>query len=272
MSNRTNVGTKKPFAPVEALMPAIRVKRLIDRCVVLASELVQDGDSPSSVASTKQQQRIQELQTLLLKPQNFIDESSPIQDTPVPSQPAQSYLDAYNRNRAQLNVLQQPGALLVERGEILAWKRLKRQEYRAQQADAVRAALNLYTSRLTFSATEYVLQVPKQVRSQMIRNDALPDVKQVIQSDMGLRYLLRNEVLTSMADARAELLYQLQQQPQSDNSDSSIITMDARELLELLRQAQQGMDRWLSLIDDRDVRQAVEAVEQQQQQQQEPSI
>ena len=235
----------------------MRVKRLIDRSVVLASDLVASKDRKNS------NNIIQELQSLLLEPRIFVDASAPA-DT-IPDQPAQSYRDTYRRNRAQLNPLQQPGALLVERGEIAAWKRLKRQELQAQQADAIRAALNYYTSRLSFSASAYVLNAVPSRRSQMIRNDQLPDVKQVIQSDMGLRYLWRNQVLTAVADARAELQYQLglelQQDSSGNNSNSnSENTIDATDLLELLLQAQQAMDGWLSLVEERDVQEAWEAL------------
>ena len=82
----------------------------------------------------------------------------------------------------------------------------------------------------------------------MIRDDALPDVKSVIASDMGMRYLYRNEVLTNMEDARAELQYQLGQDDES---------FDATDLLEILRQSQSSCDKWFSLIETTDVENAL---------------
>jgi hypothetical protein len=91
----------------------------------------------------------------------------------------------------------------------------------------------------------------------MIRDDALPDVKSVIASDMGMRYLYRNEVLTNMEDARAELQYQI---GQGDGS------FDATDLLEILRQAQSSCNKWFSLIDESDVQNAMKEAKQEEKQ------
>ncbi|KAL3787143.1 hypothetical protein ACHAWO_010701 [Cyclotella atomus] len=61
----------------------------------------------------------------------------------------------------------------------------------------------------------------------MIREDEIPDVTTVIASDMGLRYLLRNDILTALDDARAELKYQMKQ-----------IDVDGRDLYDSLLSAQ----------------------------------
>ena len=85
----------------------------------------------------------------------------------------------------------------------------------------------------------------------MIREDRIPDVKAVIASDMGLRYLLRNDVLTSCDDARAELKYQMTKQ--IDAAD----TVDGKELLDLLLAAQNACRKWFDLIDDNYVKDAM---------------
>lgn len=89
----------------------------------------------------------------------------------------------------------------------------------------------------------------------MVRQDRLPDVKQVITSDMGMRYLYRNQILTDMDDVRAELQYQLKINTFPDAA------IDATELLNLLKEAQRACDRWLSLIDPNDVLEAIKTVE-----------
>ena len=217
--------TKRPYAPVEALLPAVRVQMTIDRATQLALLLSKNE------ATLNKQDAIQELEFLLLQPQNY---TRSLSLSPVPKQPSQQYLDTYQRNLDQMNLLQKPGALLVQSGEIDAWKRLKRQE-----------RLNFYTTNLSFDADSYLLNVPKSERSKMIREGRLPDVKSVIASDMGMRYLYRNNILTAVDEAKAEVRFQLKQP-----------TFDASELAELLQTAQEACKLWFSLIDEKDVQEA----------------
>ncbi len=87
----------------------------------------------------------------------------------------------------------------------------------------------------------------------MIREDRLPDIKQVIQADMDRRYLYRNQILTTVEDLRAELTYQLK------NKDGTTITSsnNPTELLELAQEAKAACDQWFSLIDDSDIAEAM---------------
>ncbi len=138
-----------PFAPVDALLPATRVKIMIDRAVDIASKLV---DTSGDNAEISQGMLLHDLEKLLLTPQNFNKGTKPIE---VPQQPAKSYLDAYADYRKSVSILEKPGAMLVQNGEIDAWKRLKRQERLKEDKDEVRAALNYYTSNINFNAGEY---------------------------------------------------------------------------------------------------------------------
>ena len=97
----------------------------------------------------------------------------------------------------------------------------------------------------------------------MVREDRLPDVKQVITSDMGMRYLYRNQVLTAMDDVKAEFEYQqsallVKTRSSSDDDNDNRVVVDWVELLDLLDVAGKAMDRWFSLIDSDDVRDAFE--------------
>ncbi|KAL3938946.1 MAG: hypothetical protein SGARI_001548 [Bacillariaceae sp.] len=172
-------------------------------------------------------------------------------------QPAKAYLDTYNRNRKELPLVFQPGALLVQNGEIDTWRRLKRQEAVREKQDDIRAALNAYTQALTYSADAYLLTVSSQERSKMVREDRLPDIKQVIASDMGMRYLVRNQLLTSMAEVKAELEYQLREQKQEEKPS----TIDVSELLPLLLDAQTACNQWFGFIDPDQVQEAMRMVE-----------
>ena len=44
--------------------------------------------------------------------------------------------------RNKVSLLEKPGAMLVENGEIGAWKRLKREEQAREETDEIRVALN----------------------------------------------------------------------------------------------------------------------------------
>ena len=107
-----------------------------------------------------------------------------------------------------------------------------------------------------------LLNVDRATQSSMlVREDRLPDVKQVITSDMGMRYLYRNQVLTAMDDVKAEFEYQqsaLLVKTRSSSDDDNRVVVDWVELLDLLDVAGKAMDRWFSLIDSDDVRDAFE--------------
>eukprot|EP00956_Cyclotella_meneghiniana_P016680 scaffold26497_cov61-Cyclotella_meneghiniana.AAC.4 len=224
-----------PFAPVDTLLPATRVRLTIDRAVNIANNLMQEADSD------KKQKMLTDLESLLLIQQDYNRGTTPID---IPQQPAKSYLDSYANYRNTVSILERPGAMLVQNGEIDTWKRLKRQEKAREESDEIRAALNYYTSNLNFDSDKIALTGNKTERSRLIREDRIPDVKTVITSDMGLRYLLRNDILTAMDDAKAELLY-LMKQPSGD--------VDGKDLLDLLVTAQVACAKWFELIDEKDI-------------------
>ena len=235
-----------PFAPIDTLLPAARVKITLDSAVDIAAKLV---------ASKNDSIYLHDLESLLLLPQNYTRGTKPIE---VPQQPAQSYLKSYAEYRNQISILEKPGAMLVQNGEIDTWKRLKRQERAKEDIDEVRAALNYYTSNINFDADKFQFTATKDERSKLIREDKVPDVKQVIASDMGLRYLLRNDILTACDDAKAELQYQMKL-GSGDNSKQDE-AVDGSDLLELLRTAQSACNEWFALIDEKDTLAALDVV------------
>ena len=229
-----------PFAPVDTLLPATRLRLTIDRAVDIANSLILETDQD------KKQKMLMDLKSLLLVQQDYNRGTTPID---VPQQPAKSYLDSYAEYRNKVSILQKPGAMLVQNGEIDTWKQLKRQEKAREDADEIRAALNYYTSNLNFDSDKIALTGNKTERSRLIREDGIPDVKTVITSDMGLRYLLRNDILTAIDDAKAELHY-LMKQSSGD--------VDVKDLLDLLVTAQGACAKWFELIDDKDTLAALE--------------
>ena len=269
--NDSTTTTTIPYATsVQALIPAIRVRKNIDQSIQLTNEIMrwqqQQHQQKLTTNNTTQQDPeiatlLFQLQQLLLSPQNFTSNgmttSAKSDDVVVvvgssSTDIAKSYRDRYQENRSPLAIWSQPGAFLVQRGEIATWQRLRQQEQILEQQDEIRAALNCYMNQIQYSTSQYTLTVPNDQRKQMIRTDTLPDVlQQVVPSDMDLRTLYRNMILTSMQEARAELQYQW-----SRNNE-----WDGNELLLLLRQAQAATHDWFQMIDPNEIRRAEQQLE-----------
>jgi hypothetical protein len=184
---------------------------------------------------------------------------------------AQLYRERYQDQRQSLDLWAQPGAYFVQRGEIATWRRLQQQEKQLEQYDEIRAAFNTYMNQIQYSTTQYTLTVPESQRKQMIRTDTLPDLlRQVVPSDMDIRTLYRNQILTCLQDARAELQYQMMMMisvpvvAAVDATLSSSLSkeqLDVQELLQLLLQTQEAINDWFNMIDPNEIRRAEEAEE-----------
>jgi len=246
------ISKTKPFAPIENLLPAVRVKLSIDSATELTRSLMATGgaeneNSPTTRTTPKsstEEKSLQQLENILLKPQNYVQSTLQLQG--VPSKPGDLYLDSYKPMKGDLPLQR----FLIQNGDVGSWKRLKRAEKNMERSSEIRAALNAYTDALTFSTESYLLNVDKDTRSSMVRQDRLPEMKQVITSDMGMRYLYRNQVLTAMDDVKAELAYQLTLVEKEECFDGS-------DLLDLLGLAGTAMERWLSLVSPEDLKEAL---------------
>eukprot|EP00980_Cylindrotheca_fusiformis_P004269 scaffold918_cov126-Cylindrotheca_fusiformis.AAC.48 len=119
---------------------------------------------------------------------------------------------------------------------------------RLLQGDVTRAAMNIYTSSLSFPGNlpGYTVTDPTWKKSYIRQNDGLPNVAQVLEADLDLRDLYRNSVVTKLDDASAELYI--------SNS------IDVAELNNLLKDAAADFDLWLGRIEDVQVEQALQAV------------
>jgi len=238
------VSAVDPYAPQEALLPAARVKLSIDRAIVITEGLISNTSDSNKILAKSE--AIKELDDILLKPQNYVKD---LKLQGVPSKPADLYLQSYQSMKGDL-----PFQLyLSKNGDISAWKDIKKREKEQERTSEIRTALNAYTDALSFSSDSYVLNVDKATKSSMVREDRLPELKQVITSDMGMRYLYRNQILTAMDDVKAELVFQL-----------SLIDegkpFDGEDLLDLLYLAEKAFDRWFSLINPNDVKEAFQTV------------
>jgi len=227
--------SRRPYAPTAALLPAIRVRLTVDRALALADRILVD---PSGSAAA-----LAELEDLILTPQNYVKS---FKTQGVPDRPSAQYLESYKPMKGDLPFQR----ILIETGTVGTWKNLKRAEKARERDNEILAALNAYTDALTFSPDTILLNVDARTRSEMIREERLPDVTNVVTSDMGLRGLYRNQVLTAMDDVRAELRYQ-------KGRDGVI---DPTELVGLLRETRAALDQWFGLIDPGDVREALAEV------------
>lgn len=116
---------------------------------------------------------------------------------------------------------------------------------------SIRKAFNTYTANLRFGEN-YTLNLTGKERKDMIRSDALPDIKTVITADLDLRDLQRNQILTLVEDLRAEVKYQLKQA----ESKEPIVVYDRTEADSLLKQLCDTLDTWFGYIGDMDVKAA----------------
>lgn len=243
----------KPYASNnEALLPAVRVKFTIDEAI----SIIHDYRNMTKTIHFDNKQQSQDmyystldkLGYLLIQPQNY---TKSLQLKGVPNQPAKQYLESYKPMSGDLPLQ----LYLIKYGDVNTWKNLKTKEKKLEQTDEILAAFNAYTDVLSYSGNSYLLNVDSKTKSDMIRQDKLPELKQVSTSDMGMRYLYRNQVLTAMDDAKAEMKYQLSLL--SNNSGTKENDLDLTELLTLLREAQKACEKWFGLIGDKDVAEAI---------------
>lgn len=141
-------------------------------------------------------------------------------------------------------------ALLNQADVERQWGMLQYAESKREQDNEMRAAFNFYTSQLQF-ADSFALTASKEEKKRMIRNDELPSLSAVITSDLDLRDLYRNQFLTAIEDAKAEVSYQLKQPRDS---------VDVTDVVELTNQAHTACIKWFGLIPVQDVQAALDTV------------
>lgn len=239
----------KPFAPVEALLPATRLKLWTDQAYGISSIL------GSITNKDEKYLRLKELDSLLSsRPQLFLSEKiqkRTIGSTAqVTSAVSRANKDEYQMNRKGFNVGDKFAAMLNQADVERQWGMLQYAESKREEANEMRAALNFYTQQLNFG-DKFQLTATKEERKKMIRNDEIPSLAAVITSDLDLRDLYRNEFLTAIEDAQAEVAYQVKQSP------SEIDTSDSEELM---NQAYVALSKWFGLISGDDVLEAVSLV------------
>ena len=256
-----NTVDSKPYAPVKLLLPATRVKILIDAAVETATELQNQRDNQTK------EELISKLTSLLLE-----QSRAPFLRTEEEKDASTTYLKQRtwgDWKRARQKETQQAFEIKVdpvtsaveafeqwgERGQFL---RLQKNRIALDKANTMRAAFNAYTNNLVFGSGVKIT-ASKEDKSRLIRMyDQLPDATSTVRSDLDLRDLYRNQVLNAFDDARAELEYQLVQKSKGAEDDNTeTLVFDVSEILILLRAAQKSCLDWFAFIPEKDVAEAL---------------
>jgi hypothetical protein len=276
-------GESRPLAQLEYLLPAARVGIYIYQVLSITEELMTLQRTSSSTnentnaivdeqkIAVRRNDIVAKLDALLLTPPSFIKTSDPSvsrgdqygkYNLPILGELGVAAQKRQERRDRAMNVgflpqIFEVGELVGERRQ---WNQLQNAEKEREGASEIRRAFNIYTTNLNFSRNEYQWVGSTQEKSSRIRNEKLPTTTDVIRSDLDARDLYRNQVQTSLDDARAEFMYQKRY------GSEDIMKFDASELLDILGQAQASVDKWFEFIPDRDVKLALEAVQREQMQ------
>jgi hypothetical protein len=240
----------KPCAPVEALLPATRCKLWIDRAHETSSKLAAAKDQHEHYETLKAL-----TSTLSNRPKLFISGETPIKRTnnisaQITTAVSTANKEQWQRNRESLNLPTQIAAMWNQADVERQWGMLQAGEARREQSNEIRAALNYYTQQLVFGDS-YRLTAPRETRKRMIRNDELPTLTAVITSDLDLRDLYRNQLLTTLDDAIAEANYQFKEQQERQS------IVDVSDLVDLMDQAFVASSKWFAFIALEDLQEAM---------------
>lgn len=268
ISTSSSSSALKPFAPLEALLPAARVKLLIDETYNVTQKLVETSKNVNIETEQQQQQLLAQLQMNLLQEEyDFFSKGSKNKSTfsattTITTPRRDIYKERYDEQRKDIPWSQKPMALLVQAGDYRQSQILQKRQKQMEYQNEIRAALNTYTRALQFDSKKFVLTASPTDRKRLIRTDTIPDIQTVITSDLDLRDLYRNQLLTSWEDARAELKYQLTKQPNNSltSGDESLANFDATDLLDVLKEARDACNSWFSFISTEDVEDAMNVV------------
>ena len=284
----TTLSSRMPFSPsLEYLLPACRVRIYISNLLELTKSLSTLSDQEQQDTKWKELE-----QQLLLQQPTFVKASNVNGNINGngKGKPRQQQSAKFTRSDSPTFFAQQQSSLqsnipvvatqfnqaLQKWGQERQWTILQSQQEMLEHSNPLRAALNLYTNNLIFSGNKYVFRGTASERKRRIRNEEMPDVMQVITSDLDLRDLYRNEMLTAMEDAKAELQYQLGLQSMNrpgtstnsintntntnTNADTGNERRNPSELVELLESANKSCDDWFRFVPEKDALEGMSVV------------
>ena len=239
----------KPYAPIETLVPALRLKLWVDEAYALSQQL-----AGADIADNKDQQYqlLRQMNDILSGPPKLqIGSKAPKRTSGSTAQLTTGISSAnksqYKEVRKDLSIPDKMAAMLNQADVERQYGMLKYAESKREKSNDFRLAFNLYTQSLVFGDT-YQLTASKEDKKRMIRNDELPSLTAVITSDLDLRDLYRNQFLTSIEDAKAEVAYQVKQVPQD---------IDRADAISLMADAHTACQKWFDLIPSVDIDEAL---------------
>lgn len=253
---------KKPSAPAPALLPAARVKYTIEESLRLLDELESMQARGEYSSKTFIGEIIFQLKSLigvksymspLLSANSANGKAVSIDEAIMKPSKSKLYQDTYNQKLKEMPPLDIPLSLLTKAGDYRQFDLLQKRQRKLEKLNPIREAFNYYTRQLEFDTEYYLLTASADEKKRMIRNDALPDIKSVIVSDLDLRDLVRNQVLDAFDDVKFELEYQIK-------NYESVDSFDAREMRSVLTRAIKECNEWFSFIADDDVEKAMATV------------
>ena len=263
----------KPFAPTSALLPAVRAKLWIEDAHNLSEKLA----TTTATAGNKniREKTLDDLNTVLSHRPTLFDRSkgekplSRVSSTSLAQFTAKNDKRINNNNNNNSNnkddpfSSSRPGerfAKALNRADVdRQWGMLQSQESKKEQENEVRAALNYYTQQLEFNSNSYGWTGSSEERKRRIRDDQIPTPASVIASDLDLRDLYRNQLLTALDDVVAEVNYQFRQQQQKDDdNESNGATVDLSDTVELMNQVYVACTNWFDMIDAGAIESALE--------------
>lgn len=248
----------KPYAPLEALLPVTRLKLWFEDVYTLSSKLAQESSDNKKMIVSQMNFLLssKEGNPKLFDTKNnekkLTKATSPSSGTTaqLTSNVSSVNKDQYQINRKGLNNIGDKVAAMLNQADVeRQWGILQYAESKREESNEMRAAFNFYTKQITFG-DNYVLTANKEERKQMIRNDALPTLAAVIVSDLDRRDLYRNQFLTYIEDARAEVAYQVKQD-----------VIDVTDIVVLVNEANDAFENWFSLIAPVDINEAREKLQ-----------
>lgn len=248
----------KPYAPLEALLPVTRLKLWFEDVYTLSSKLAQESSDNKKMIVSQMNFLLssKEGNPKLFDSKNnekkLTKATSPSSGTTaqLTSNVSSVNKDQYQINRKGLNNIGDKVAAMLNQADVeRQWGILQYAESKREESNEMRAAFNFYTKQITFG-DNYVLTANKEERKQMIRNDALPTLAAVIVSDLDRRDLYRNQFLTYIEDARAEVAYQVKQD-----------VIDVTDIVVLVNEANDAFENWFSLIAPVDINEAREKLQ-----------
>ena len=239
----------KPYAPVETLLPALRLKGWVDQAYALSRQL---ADTEPDQKDQQYQLLKQMNDVLSVSPKLFLDGNKIPKRTSRPTAQLTTGISSANKSnykdlRSDLSIPDKMAAMLNQADVERQWGMLQYAESKREQSNEFRLAFNFYTQSLVFGDS-YQLTASKEDKKRMIRNDELPSLTAVITSDLDLRDLYRNQFLTSIEDSKAEVAYQVKQIPED---------IDRADSIQLMADAHTACQNWFDLIATVDIDEAL---------------